>query len=62
MVGEFNLNVTFIDPYSCTQYHKHTLAEAIYVISGRGEALIGQERYQLEPDIAFHVPKGVFES
>jgi len=59
-IEEFMLNVTFIDPYSRTQYHKHVLAEAIYVVSGRGEAILGEERYQLEPDIAFYVPKEVF--
>ncbi|GAH92678.1 unnamed protein product, partial [marine sediment metagenome] len=60
-IKEFMLNVTFIDPYSGTPYHKHVeLAETIYVVSGRGEVVIGEEKYQLEPDIVFYVPKEVF--
>lgn len=59
-VPEFNVNVTYIDPYSRTQYHKHVISELIWVVTGRGEVLLGDEKYSLEPDTVFYVPKEVF--
>lgn len=59
-VEEFNVNVTYIDPYSRTQYHKHVISELIWVVSGRGEVLLGDEKYPLEPDTVFYVPREVF--
>ncbi len=59
-IQEFNVNVTYIDPFSKTQYHNHVIAELIWVISGRGEVLMEDEKYSLEPDTVFYVPKGVF--
>ena len=59
-VQEFNVNVTYIDPFSRTQYHSHVISELIWVVSGRGEVLMEDEKYTLEPDTVFYVPKDVF--
>ncbi len=59
-IQEFNLNVTSINPHSGTEYHNHVIGEAIYVVSGSGELMLGQERYQLKAGIAIYAPKGVF--
>ena len=59
-IQEFNVNVTYIDPFSKTQYHNHVISELIWVESGRGEVLMEDEKYSLEPDTVFYVPKGVF--
>ena len=59
-VKEMNVNITFIDPYSGTQYHAHVISELIYVISGRGEVLIENEKYEIIPDTVFYLPKDVF--
>jgi mannose-6-phosphate isomerase-like protein (cupin superfamily) len=59
-VPEFNVNVTYINPFSGTQYHNHVLCELIWVVSGRGELLMEKEKYALGPDTVFYVPKGVF--
>jgi len=59
-IEEFNVNVTYIDPFSKTQYHNHVIAELIWVVSGRGEVLMEDEKYSLEPDTVFYVPKKVF--
>ncbi|RKX73369.1 MAG: hypothetical protein DRP87_19020 [Spirochaetes bacterium] len=59
-VPEFNVNITYIDPFSRTQYHSHVIAELIWVLSGHGEVLMEKEKYALEPDTVLYVPKGVF--
>lgn len=59
-IAELNANVTYIDPGSGTNYHSHVIGELIWVVSGRGEALLEDERYELQPDTVFFVPKGVF--
>ncbi len=59
-VAELNVNVTYIHPFSGTQYHNHVVSELIWVVSGRGEVLMEKEKYTLEPDTVFYVPKGVF--
>jgi mannose-6-phosphate isomerase-like protein (cupin superfamily) len=59
-IDELNANVTYIDPWSGTNYHNHVIAELIWVVAGRGEVLLEDERYSLEPDMVFFIPKGVF--
>ncbi len=59
-VQEINVNVTYIHPFSRTQYHNHVICELIWVVTGRGEVLLEDEKYDLEPDTVFFVPKGVF--
>jgi mannose-6-phosphate isomerase-like protein (cupin superfamily) len=59
-IQELNANVTYIDPMSGTNYHNHIIGELIWVVSGRGELLLGEEKYELEPDMAVWIPKEVF--
>lgn len=57
---ELNANVTYIDPLSGTNYHSHVIGELIWVVTGRGELLLDEEKYALEPDMVLFIPKGVF--
>lgn len=59
-IQELNANVTYIDPMSGTNYHNHIIGELIWIVSGRGEILLGEEKYQLEPDMVVWIPKEVF--
>jgi mannose-6-phosphate isomerase-like protein (cupin superfamily) len=59
-VPEMNVNVTYINPFSGTNYHNHVIGELIFILSGRGEVLLENERYPLEPDVVFFIPAGVF--
>lgn len=59
-VPEMNVNIAYIDPYSSTSYHNHVIGELIYVVTGRGTGLIGEESFSIEPDTIFWAPKDVF--
>ena len=59
-VSELNANIVSIPSYSGTNYHNHVLGEIIFIVSGTGEALLGNERFDLHPDTIFWAPAGVF--
>lgn len=59
-IEELNANITYIDPFSGTNYHTHVIGEIIWIVSGRGEVLLEDEKYDLEPDMVVFLPKGVF--
>ena len=59
-IEELNANVTYIEPHSGTNYHSHVIGEIIWIVSGRGEVLLGDEKYDIEPDMVVFLPKGVF--
>jgi quercetin dioxygenase-like cupin family protein len=43
--------------------HRHEDAgHVLYIVSGRGTALVGEERVALKPGLVVHIPKGVVHS
>jgi len=50
---KFGLNLTLIAPHSKTDKHIHPTNELIFIISGRGEATLGDMEVVLEPDVVF---------
>jgi len=53
-ISEVTFTFALIYPYSQTDKHTHDRPELIYVVSGRGEATLGdKENIALEPDIVF---------
>lgn len=58
-VEELTFSFAIIPAGSQTDKHKHNRGELIYVVTGRGQAIIGDEVYQIEPDVVFWVPREV---
>jgi len=58
-VKELTFSFAIIPADSQTDKHKHDRGELIYVVTGRGQAVMGDEVYGIEPDVAFWVPEGV---
>lgn len=42
-----------------TDFHTHPVDEMILILSGRGEAIIEEEHYELEPGMVIYAPAGV---
>ncbi len=60
LVGDLTFFRCDIYPHSASDLHSHDRSgEIMYVISGHGEGVLGEEVYQLEPDTAFYAPPGV---
>jgi len=57
-VPEITFTFALIYPHSQTDKHTHDRPELIYVVSGRGEATLGEETIQLEPDVVFWAEAG----
>ncbi len=56
-VKELSFNFALLPAEGKTPYHKHDRGELIYVVTGRGECTIEDEKYLVEPDIVFWCPK-----
>jgi len=57
---DLTLLISIIDPKSMTHYHAHEESgELIYVVTGRGEAIIEGKIHHVEPDTAVYAPLGV---
>lgn len=56
----FDVRVVRIAPGSNNELHKHAHESLFYVISGRAEVRIGEERLTLEPGGLAFVPRWVF--
>lgn len=60
LVGDLTFFRCDLYPHSSSDRHSHEKSgEIMYVISGRGEGVLGDEVYPLEPDTAFYAPPGV---
>ena len=58
-VNELTLSQTIIASNSGTDYHKHDRSELMYIVTGRGKALIEDQECELQPDIVLWVPGGI---
>lgn len=58
-VEELMFTFAIIPAGSQTDKHEHDRGELIYVVTGRGQAIMGDEVYQIEPDVVFWVPREV---
>jgi len=58
-VPEITFSHVFIYPYSQTDLHTHDRPELIYVVSGRGKAILGEEKVTLEPDVVMWILPGI---
>lgn len=56
-VQEITFNFALIYPHSQTDKHIHDRPELIYIVSGRGEATLGDQEIPLEPDVVFWAEK-----
>ncbi len=60
-MSDLVLSLTVLHPERSTTGHDHENAEEIYhFISGKGEILLGNQKYQAEAGDIFTVPKGTF--
>ena len=60
LVGDLTFFRCDVAPHSSADLHTHDKeGEIMYVISGHGEGVLGDELYKLEPDAAFYAPPGV---
>ncbi|MDN5346659.1 MAG: hypothetical protein PWP65_223 [Clostridia bacterium] len=56
----FTLGLNITKPGGMSPMHTHEKEqEAMYIISGKGKAIIGEEEYDLEPDTVIIAPAGV---
>lgn len=58
---DFTLLISTIYPRGGkTAVHEHkNSGELMYITSGHGEAVLGNERFAVEPDMVFYAPPGV---
>ncbi|MGE5584092.1 MAG: cupin domain-containing protein [Bacillota bacterium] len=57
-VRELTFCNALIYPHSQTDLHTHDRPELIYVVSGRGEAVMGEDVVTIEPDVVLWAPAG----
>ncbi len=55
------MGLTIVYPTGRTTGHEHPdLEEVYYVLSGRGEMVVGDEEFPIQEGDAFHVPPGAY--
>lgn len=55
----FSLLVNEIQPGYVGAYHKHDVEHAWYILGGAGTMWVGDEAYEIGPDMAVFAPAGV---
>ncbi len=56
-VHDIAVGMTILPPGQSSSYHDHQdEIEVWYVVSGRGEAVVGGERFPIEPDTLIYTP------
>ncbi|MHB1005601.1 MAG: cupin domain-containing protein [Chloroflexota bacterium] len=61
LAGDFTMFHLILPPGSSSDYHMHERSgEVMYVMSGRGQGVLGDEVFDLEPEMAFYAPPGVW--
>ena len=48
--------MAIIEPGKRSGMHKHSVEECYYIIRGRGNAIIGEKKIELEPDLCMYAP------
>ncbi len=61
-VPNFSMRMFQIEPGGTIEPHSHPWEHEIYVLSGRGIIMIGNEKYEVEPNVAVFIPPNVSHS
>ncbi len=59
VVKDVSVIVAYFSPYSGNDMHTHEGTELLYVVSGYGKAIIGDETYEIKPDSLIVAPPGI---
>jgi mannose-6-phosphate isomerase-like protein (cupin superfamily) len=54
---KFTLLFSIISPGNTTGLHTHDVDEIMYVVTGRGECIVGEEKGELKEDTVLFAPK-----
>lgn len=61
--GNLNFGITEVPPGTMMDFHVHQDSEEIiYILEGRGEAVVGDRAEEIEPGTAIYLPRGASHS